>query len=88
MDGSNIGLRKELNISSSNTTINPMWVFADMPHAIKLLRNNFLDYGIQLPCGTVVRKDHVQAIIEKIELKLSPKRTPLHIQLKDSTRQK
>ncbi|KAJ8874139.1 hypothetical protein PR048_024981 [Dryococelus australis] len=35
-----------------------MWVFAEMPHLIKLLRNYFLDYGIRLPCGTKVSKQH------------------------------
>ncbi|KAJ8889323.1 hypothetical protein PR048_008822, partial [Dryococelus australis] len=33
-----------------------VWVFADIPHLIKLLRNNFLDYHILLPCGTEVSK--------------------------------
>ncbi|KAJ8896620.1 hypothetical protein PR048_001964 [Dryococelus australis] len=28
-----------------------VWVFADITHLIKLLGNNFLDYGIRLPCG-------------------------------------
>ncbi|KAJ8890534.1 hypothetical protein PR048_010043, partial [Dryococelus australis] len=29
-----------------------VWVFVDIPHLIKILRNNFLEYGIPLPCGT------------------------------------
>ncbi|KAJ8875614.1 hypothetical protein PR048_023510 [Dryococelus australis] len=29
-----------------------VWVFADITHLIKLLRNDLLDYGIRLPCGT------------------------------------
>ncbi|KAJ8878165.1 hypothetical protein PR048_022632 [Dryococelus australis] len=33
-----------------------VWVFADIPHLIKLLRDNVLDYSIRLPCGTEVSK--------------------------------
>ncbi|KAJ8884956.1 hypothetical protein PR048_011152 [Dryococelus australis] len=40
-----------------------------------------------LPCGTVVRKDHMQAIIENTELKLFSKLTPLRVQLKGNTHQ-
>ncbi|KAJ8866802.1 hypothetical protein PR048_032663 [Dryococelus australis] len=54
--GSNQCLWKSLSINA--------WVFAGVPHLIKLPRNNFLDYGIQLRNGTVIRKEHISNIIE------------------------
>ncbi|KAJ8888053.1 hypothetical protein PR048_007539 [Dryococelus australis] len=58
MGGGNISLWKNLQISTNKVSVtNPvdvtreLWVFADIPHLIKLLRNVFLDYG-----GTEVSK--------------------------------
>ncbi|GBN71780.1 Transposable element P transposase [Araneus ventricosus] len=57
-------LWKELEISCEKTFfIHPcdanrkVWVFADMPHYIKLLRNHFLDSGLLLNDGTVLNSN-------------------------------
>lgn len=65
-----------------------VWVFPDMPHLLKLLRNNFLDYGITFPDNTTIDKETVRNVIEDQELKLSPKLTHFHIDLRQSARQK
>ena len=52
MDSTNQGIWKELGVSIEKTSFpNPtddkksIFVFADVPHLIKLLRNHFLDTG-------------------------------------------
>lgn len=51
MGSTNIGLWKSLNITpSSPSFINPVtlkniYVFADVPHLLKLIRNHFIDRG-------------------------------------------
>ena len=54
-------VEKELKISETNsffyTSINSaskIWVFAGMPHYLKLLRNHFLDKGFLLEDGTII----------------------------------
>ncbi|KAJ8878410.1 hypothetical protein PR048_018988 [Dryococelus australis] len=61
MGGGNLSLWQNLQISTNEVSFkNPadvtreVWVFANIRHLIKLLRNIFLDYGIRLPCGTEV----------------------------------
>lgn len=51
----NMRLWKDLDVSVNNTSFtNPaasdrlVYVFADAPHLLKLIRNNFLDYGFKL----------------------------------------
>ena len=51
----NVSLWKELKITYENTSFkNPydesrnVWVFADMPHLVKLLKNHILDSGVTL----------------------------------------
>lgn len=41
--------------------------FADIPHLLKLLRNNFLDHGIAFPNGETVQKSDIASIIETEE---------------------
>ncbi|KAJ8885294.1 hypothetical protein PR048_011491, partial [Dryococelus australis] len=65
-----------------------VWVFADVSHLIKLPKYNFLDYGMQLRNGTVIRKERISNIIEDKELKLWPKLLDVHLNVKRSARQK
>ncbi|KAJ8872942.1 hypothetical protein PR048_026558 [Dryococelus australis] len=66
-----------------------VWLFADIPHLIKLLRNNFLDYGIRLPCGSEISKWQLQQILHDKELSLTPKLdSRVHLNVSGSSRQK
>ena len=49
-----------------------MHVFADVPLIVKLIRNNFLDYGFQLSGGSFVQSECVREIIKKSESDLRP----------------
>lgn len=42
-----------------------VWVFADMPYYIKLLRNHFLDEGLVLGDGTEVTYKILSEVINK-----------------------
>ncbi|KAJ8891106.1 hypothetical protein PR048_010616, partial [Dryococelus australis] len=90
MGGSNQDLISVVNVSFPNPSgvKRNEFVFADVPHLIKLLRNNFLDYGIQLRSGTVIRKEPISNIIEDKELKLCPKLSDVHLNVKRSAKQK
>lgn len=96
LGGKNIRLWNQLNITPTKSSFfNPndasrnIWVFADFPHLIKLLRNHILDHGIKLPCGKIIEK----AIFEKLleadsgELKICPKLSWSHIQVRNNERQ-
>jgi len=55
MGPTNMGLWKSMNVSHTNSSFNhPLMpdrrihVFADAPHLLKLIRNNFLDHGFLL----------------------------------------
>lgn len=95
MGGGNQSLWKQMNISPESTSFdNPfdvmrkVWVFADVPHLIKLLRNHFLDHGIILPDKSVITKHEVLSVLQDTELKLTPKLSTLHLDVKKSARQK
>jgi len=71
LGGSNVGLFKELGISHTNTWFNnpylpekKIYVFADVPHLIKLIRNNFLDHGFILD-GKEIIKSTIEKLIDE-----------------------
>jgi len=71
MAGGNRGLLTSLGVCETSPSFkNPydesrqVWCFADIPHILKLVRNNFLDYGFQLGTGTVITKQTVQLLME------------------------
>lgn len=95
--GGSLTLWKELKISAENSSFsmpsNPtskIWVFADMPHYIKLLRNHFLDKGLALGDGTIITTDIIKEILEKdnAEIKLCHKLKPQLLAVKGNGRQK
>ncbi|KAJ8892894.1 hypothetical protein PR048_005475 [Dryococelus australis] len=95
VSGSNQGVWKSLSIMVRNVSFpNPsdvrisVWVFTNVPHLIKLLRNIFLDFGRQLRNGTAIRKEHLSNIIEDTELKLCSKLSDVHLNFKRRARQK
>lgn len=42
-----------------------IYVFADAPHLVKLIRNNFLDYGFQMANGNVVDSKCVRELVQE-----------------------
>lgn len=66
--GANWGLHKELNISESKpqfenpTNIEKIFVLADIPHLIKLIRNNFVDDGFLFDNKEIKKEIIEQAI--------------------------
>ncbi|KAJ8871424.1 hypothetical protein PR048_027741 [Dryococelus australis] len=84
---SDIGGGNLISFTISADVTRKLWVFADIPHIIKLLRNNFLDYGIRLPCGTEISK--LQQILSDKELLLTLKLdTRVHLNVSGSAQQK
>lgn len=90
-------LWKELGVSTTSTFFtNPsdskrkVWVFADMPHYLKLLRNHFLDEGLVLENGTEVNVDILVDVLKKDtgEIKLCHKLEPSFLALKGNERQR
>lgn len=98
MGGGNIGLWKELNINIDNTFFNPssdgsmsnVYVFADAPHTLKLIRNWLLDTGFNLSNGDVVNKEPIKNLIkleENVDLKTAHRLTEKHINVERTQRQ-
>lgn len=65
---SNIGLWKNLNVIISDTsfkhpiTNEDIFVFADVPHLLKLIRNWLLDRGFEID-GHVINKEPLEALV-------------------------
>ena len=79
MGPTNITLWNSLNIGIKNYSFkNPsasdreIHVFADAPHLIKLVRNNFLDSGFELQNGHFVQSGCVKEIIQRSKGDLKP----------------
>lgn len=93
--GGNMGLWKELNITIEKTywlhpiTKEKIFVFADIPHMLKLTRNWFLDYGFILEDQKLIKKAPVEFLISqrKTEISSCHKLTSLHITCERSQRQ-
>lgn len=66
------------------------WVFADMPHYIKLLRNHFLDSGLLLNDGTVLNSDLLIELLKMDcgEVRLCYKLKPQFLFVTGNARQK
>lgn len=97
LGGKNAKVWNELQIHHQNTCFdNPtytgqrIWVFADVPHMIKLLRNHLLDDGIILPRGKCINKSLFEKLLSLDcgEIKLCPKLTPGHVNVFGRDRQR
>lgn len=89
---------KQLHISCSRCEIHyfflhpvtgeNIYLFADAPHMLKLLRNWFLDYGFVLKDGTIITKDKVYELMLMVKSEISPafKLSELHFDCKDNER--
>ncbi len=95
--GTNRELWKELNVSSAKTFFpNPfeqgmnIWMFADAPHMLKLLRNHLLDDGWVLPDSTLVDRKMMEELLvfDHAEIKLCPKLKASILEVKGAERMK
>lgn len=97
LGGGNVGLWKELNVNTEHTffihpsvTSENIYVFADVPHLLKLVRNWFLDTGFVLPGNIQINKEPVEALInaeKKSDLKICHKLTDAHLLVEKTRRQ-
>jgi len=96
-DLGNQSLLKSLEVSQEKPFFaNPfcpdrkVFVFADAPHLLKLLRNHLLDKEYRLQNGTEIKKENLQKIlaIDSGELKIHHKLLPIHFNCTHSTRQR
>lgn len=96
MGSENIALWSKLNVGhDKNCSFHhplddslKIFVYADVPHLIKLARNHLLDHGFIVE-NSIINKDYYQALlnISSSELTLAHKLTPHHLNLKGSMRQ-
>jgi len=97
MESSNQALLNRLGINLTNTSFpNPadptrrIFVFPDVPHLLKLLRNHLLDHGLELRGNVIIGKSDFAEILEadSAEFKINPRLTDLHISCIGSQRQR
>ncbi len=74
-----------LNPADSSRRI---YVFPDVPHLLKLLRNHLLDQGLILNDGSKLRREDLEPLVEKDELKILPKLTSHHLDCTHNARQR
>lgn len=74
MGGKNAKVWKELCVTKDKTFFyNPLnstrkvWVFCDVPHLLKLLRNHFLDEGLILSDGAAFQKNIIEDLLMKTQ---------------------
>ena len=80
-------------LNPSDTT-RYVYIFPDMPHCLKLLRNHTLDEGIVVKCGAnkmiELSKEHFEKLItcDGTDFKLAYKLTPAHLEVRGIERQR
>jgi len=73
----NMGLWKKLNINVDNTafphpnTRDPIFMFADAPNLLKLIRNWLIDTGFIMDDGNIVIKRPIQELLKITESEVS-----------------
>nr|CAH7725047.1 unnamed protein product [Callosobruchus chinensis] len=98
MGAGNVGLWSKLDVGhTKNCSFNhpcddslKKFVFADVPHLLKLIRNHLLDHGFVTDNNSVINIDYFQVLlnISTSELTLAHKLTEQHLYLKGSMRQR
>lgn len=97
LGGKNSTVWKDPNVTYLNSCFeNPdlknkrIWVFADMPHLIKLLRNHYIDHGFTLDNGTKITKTTIETLLEmdKNETKICHHLPPNVLQVSGRERQR
>lgn len=75
--GGNMCLWKKLNINVDNTafphpnTEDPIFMFADIPHLLKLIRNWLIDTGFIMGDGNTVTKTPIEKLLRITESEVS-----------------
>lgn len=93
--GGNVGLWKVLNCGEDKSyfqhpeTNKNIYMFADAPHLLKLIRNWFIDTGFKLSDGSVIKKHILEALLEKsnTEISVSHKLNRNHLDCERAQRQ-
>jgi len=69
-------------------TNDKIWVFSDLPHLVKLLRNNVMDHGITLKTGAKLNHSDFERLLQLdgAELKICHKLSKKHINCKNRER--
>lgn len=99
LGGTNQGLLRELQITVTNSFFpNPtdpskqIYVFADVPHLIKLIRNNFVDHDGFILDGQIISKGIIEELIsktnDKSDLSIAYKISLTNLNVKGAERQK
>lgn len=92
----NRALYRELNIDHNNTSFNNpvnnenIYVFADVPHLLKLIRNNFVDHGFIFN-NKEINKSIVEEVLDitsSSDLRISYKMTKDNLNVQGASRQK
>ncbi|CAI6358447.1 unnamed protein product [Macrosiphum euphorbiae] len=95
MGPTNIRLWKSLGITPTKTSFShpisgkPIYMFADVPHLMKLVRNHFIDSGFVLPNNKYIGKQVIQEVVSlnKVDLSCVYKVTDRHLNAIGSQRQ-
>jgi hypothetical protein len=97
MGSTNLGLAKKLGITTDDPSFehpcrpgHKIWWFYDVPHLLKLVRNNLINHGFRLSSGTVINKAMLQRLFDKLtgEVRMAPKLTIDLINVKNQDRMK
>lgn len=85
----NVGHNKNCYFNHPSNNSLKIFVFADIPHLIKLARNHILDQGFVIN-NSIINIDYFQVLlnISVSELTLAHKLTDLHLNVKGSMRQR
>ncbi len=94
----NLGLARDLDVTPDQPGFQhptreeeKIFFLYDMPHLVKSLRNNFLDYGFVLPSGETVTAAPMFRLLEELEAghyKTSYKLSRKHLLVKGADRQR
>ncbi|XP_071525284.1 transposable element P transposase [Panulirus ornatus] len=91
----NVRLWNRLHVSPGKSSFtNPadqerqIYAFADAPHLLRLIRNNFLDYGFKMADGKLVNSECVREMIarSKGDLKVPHRLSHKHIRVRGANR--
>lgn len=96
LGGGNRSLHNELNVNHNNTYFinpsngEPIFVFGDVPHLTKLIRNHFVDHGF-IVNGKEINKTRIEELLEVTstsDLKITHKISKESLNVKGPARQK
>ncbi len=93
----NLGLARDLGVTTEKSHFShpvsgeEIFFFHDIPHLLKSLRNNFMDYGFVLPTGETITPAPLFKLLDKLsdcEYKTSYKLKRAHLHAKGADRQR